>query len=158
MKPCGFVKKFLFLLLAIVYIAVTLLWCGIYVNSFVYSVSLLQASGNSIALIGGDTWLMKVRCALPILLTALSLAAVCLWVVSLCQKRESRRLRVLFCVLAGLVLLGFLVTPPQAFMVSLYILVRKVAVLRCLTIVYPVVTATAIGVNLFLLLKRSAKT
>ncbi len=162
-KP-NLIEKFISFLLVILYDIVSLLWCYIITNNFVYNLTEIQIRESSIGIIGGadlPTWSFIMGgvfgIAFSVLFVVLSLATIFLFTVSIFKKQINRKLNILLCIFLVLPLIVFIFIPTQAYVVSLYILVGKLSFLKYLPILYVIVSLLAIVANALIAIKKVRK-
>ena len=161
MNKCNSIKKVILYSLVIFYDIVSLFWCYIISSNFVYNLSEIQIRGPRIVIIGGadlPTWsfLMGgvIGCACSVLFVVLSLALVFLFAVAILKKQTNRKLSILLCIFSALSLIVFMMIPAHTYVVSLYVLVRKLPFLKYMQFIYIMISLIIIVTNILFTVKR----
>ena len=161
MSKSNLIKKFVLYAFVIIYDIVSLFWCYILVKSLIFEFSTVKIGLNGIDIIGGadiPTLIYKIGNVIgvvfPILFVLLSVAITFLFTVSIFKKQTNRKLNILLCIFLVLSLIVFIFISTQAYVVSLYVLVRKLSFLKYLPILYVIVSLLAIIANALISKKR----
>jgi len=165
MKKIVLVKKLVLSAFVILYDIVSLLLCYVFIKSLIFELSTVKIGLNGIEVVGGvdlSTLIYKmgnvIGVVFPILFILLSVATVFLLTVSIFKKQINRKFNILLCIFSALTLVIFMLIPPQTYVISLYILVRKLSFLKYIRFIYIIVSLIIIVTNILFAIKRNDKT
>ena len=161
MKKIELVKKLIVSTLVILYDIVSLLWCYVLVRNLIYNVSSITVGMNGLEITVREDILAFVfeagnilGCLLPIILVLFSMATVILLTVSMFKKQTARKLHLLLCAFLTVSFIIYLLIPIPTYVISLYLLVEKMPLLKHMRIVYSILSLGAVVTNALLATRK----
>lgn len=167
MNKSNLIKKIVLYAFVIFYDILSLFWCYIITNNFVYNLTKIQGQslGSNIKIIGGadlPTWSFTMGAvfgiAFSVLFVILSLATVFLFTILAIRKQTNRKFNILLCIFSALTLIIYMLIPAQTYAVSLYVLIRKLSFFKYIQFIYIIISLIIIVTNILFTIKRSNKT
>ncbi len=158
-------KKNIFRIVTVIYDIVALFWCYVLASNLIYAFTQIGVNNGSIGIIGGAElptlmFMLKTRAIfrfiLHITFVLLHLITAVLFTITAFKPKTKRSLNICLIVLLGVALTYFMLIPLNSYIVALYAVLKAEYLIPLTRIIYYVVSAVSIFVNVLALVKQKA--
>ena len=150
-------KKILFSAIAVFYDIATVIWYYIVIKNFIF----VFRSYRLVGIIGVSDWKASLSFifkfgyiwdfVLPILFMALNTIIAILLTRMAVGKRFSRKIKIILCVLLGILLVFYMLVPFYTYLWTLYAVFKRIRLISVFGFVYFVIIVVTLALNIFTL-------
>ena len=158
-------RKNIFRIVAVIYDIVALFWCYVMTSTLIYKFTKIGVNNGSIGIIGGADipslmFMLKTGAIFGVVLhitfVLLNLVIAVLFTITAFKPKTKRSLNICLIVLLGVALTYFMLIPLNSYIVALYAVLKAEYLIPLTRIIYYVVSAVSIFVNVLALVKQKA--